>query len=245
MTIHRFFINDALISDQETSFGGEVAFQITKVLRLQPGDEVIILDDDQNEYLIKLKQLNTQAVSGTIESQTKNQNEPNIEIYLYPALLPREKFELVLQKGTELGVSHFIPITTERTLPKLDSKEAKIERWQKILKESAEQSERGKIPTISHPMKLTQALSEAITRGTTLIAWEDEKEKTLNDMRLTINDKRLSIFIGPEGGFSEKEIDEARSRGAQTISLGPRVLRSETAGPVMAALVLFLPIPSS
>ena len=241
MTIHRFFIPKALFTSDLIQLPEQTSFQIAKVLRLQPGSSIILLDNEENEYLMKLESVTPKAVSGTIQEKRKNKNEPLTSISLFQALLPREKFELVLQKGTEVGISSFTPIITQYSIPQKQLlPEKRFDRWEKILAEAAEQSERGIIPLLQPPMTFQQAVQSSQKTGPILIAWEKEHDTSLKEVLTSFqNEQHFNLFIGPEGGFSEEEISIAKTFSAHTISLGPRILRSETAGPIFAALVLF------
>ena len=251
MTIHRFYLPEVLVSNNTVSLTGEIAWQIAKVLRLKVGDIIGLFDNLQEEYRIELTSLDKKLVSGKVLSHNKNTNEPNVSIVLYQALLPREKFEDVLDKATEVGVNQFVPLETQRTLVKAkDIKEEKLQRWKKIVQEAAEQSERGKMPEVRQAMLFETAIKKATSEGKVLIAWEREEKVGLSnvipnlirdlDSRLRGNDKLfISLFIGPEGGFSEEEIAFAKENGVIPVSLGKRILRSETAGIVMPSLVLF------
>lgn len=237
MTLHRFFVNPSLIKAGEVFLPKDISTQIKKVLRLQQGDKFIVLDNTGNEYLIEL----VSDISGKIISQLSNNNEPNAKITLYQALTARDKFESILQKGTEIGISRFVPIATKRSLLKVkDIKQDRIERFRKIIKEAAEQSERSMLPELHQPMTFELAINEAISNGYVLIAWENEIEEKISEKLKNLPPQSsISIFIGPEGGFERSEIEFAISKKVMSVSLGPRVLRTETAGLVLAALILF------
>lgn len=243
MSIHRFFIKNISIRGDRINLPKEQAFQLRKVLRMSKKDKIILIDEDCNELLTELDVVANDFATGTIIEKSKNQNEPNLTINLYQALLPRDKFEMVLQKGTEVGVANFIPVETEHSLPdsKVTTKD-KLERWEKIIKEASEQSERGRLPKITQAIKFEEAIKEATNIGPTLIAWERDENTNPKNVIAEFSKKPLeniSIFIGPEGGFSKKEIEYAISLGATPISLGKRILRSETAGPILASILLY------
>lgn len=270
MSIHRFFIKNINVRGNKVNLPKDQARQLRQVLRLSKKDKITLIDEDANELLTELEVVANDFATGTILEKSKNNNEPALKIALYQALLPREKFETVLQKGTEVGVSYFIPIETEHSLPdsKVTTKD-KLERWEKIIKEASEQSERGKLPQITQAIKFEEAIKEAVGFGPTLIAWERsdnlntksilqklslrdhevskqsgfdmDSTKIATDSTNPRNDtpKNISVFIGPEGGFSKKEIEFAIEEGATPISLGKRILRSETAGPILSSILLY------
>ena len=174
--------------------------------------------------------------------------EPGLSLTLYQALVPRERFETVLQKGTEIGISRFVPVWCERSIvpggDKIDDN--RMERWRRIVTEAAEQCERGIVPEVAAPLRFGDALASAAQEGPVLVAWEREEHRTIQSGLGTALGERgegrlsLGLFVGPEGGFSEAEIGLAQGAGpVQTVSLGPRILRTETAGPILAALALY------
>lgn len=237
MTIHRFFVPQDAIHNQFVTLPADISKQITKVLRLGRGDEIVILDNSGMEYTVKLEQMISNGVSGKIVERVMNQAEPEIKITLFQALLPRDKFEMILQKCTEIGVSKFVPIETKRSLIKKNNfRIEKMDRWERIVKEAAEQSERGIIPEIGEVLTFEEAIDEIITDGEAWIAWEEEIDIQIRNVKLT--QKNIGIFIGPEGGFESAEIDFAIKKGAKTFSLGKRILRSETAGMVASSIIL-------
>jgi 16S rRNA (uracil1498-N3)-methyltransferase len=159
------------------------------------------------------------------------------------ALLTREKFEWVLQKCTEIGISRFVPVVTQRSLVQaMDLKPSKLERWQKIISEAAEQSRRGRIPELSEPMKLAKALAQHGAE-VAMIPWEgmEVASATAVTIRSTLAGKTpqtIALFIGPEGGFAPEEIELAQRHNVQPITLGKRILRAETAAIVAPALII-------
>jgi 16S rRNA (uracil1498-N3)-methyltransferase len=176
---------------------------------------------------------------GEAVAKRPSPNEPAIQLTLYQALMKRDKFEWVLQKGTEIGVTHFVPLVTQRSLVQdIDIKESKQLRWQKILTEAAEQSGRGCIPTLHPPQTLAEALAaHPAQRG--LIAWEEAEGLTIRGaLAGGERPSQISLFIGPEGGFAAEEVAAAQVAGIQAITLGKRILRAETAALVASALIL-------
>lgn len=240
MTLHRFFTDEKNIKRDRIFLDSVQSKHITKVIRLKKGDQIVVLDNLGNEFLLELDQMISDNVSGKIMEARTNTAEPALKISLYQSLTTREKFENILQKGTEIGISKFIPTETKRSLVKSkDLKPEKIERYKRIVAEAAEQSERGIVPEIMPVVKFDEAIPEAIKKGLVIIAWEGEDNN--NIAHITLNTaQEIAVFIGPEGGFEESEVNFAKSLGALTISLGPRVLRTETAGPLLAGILLFL-----
>jgi 16S rRNA (uracil1498-N3)-methyltransferase len=239
MTIHRFFVTTKDISGKKVQFPSEISQQIGYVLRLKKGDHVTVLDNSGMEYYVELYKLDRKHAEGEIVGRNANENEPEKEVILYQALIPRDKFELVLQKATEIGVSAVVPLETKLSLIKSkDLDQKKFDRWNKIIQEAAEQSERGRLPTLRQAQSFEEAIAEDSTQS--LVAWERHNtNQTLNELRLTINqDQPIRLFVGPEGGFTEQEIQFAEGKGAHLVSLGKTILRSETAGIVFPSLIL-------
>jgi len=246
--LHRFFVEPGLLGGEQVALTGDQAHQISRVLRLKPGDRVVLVDGIGHDATVRLDEVRSAAVAGTVEAVQPSRPEPSLVLTLYQALVPRERFETVLQKGTEVGISRFVPTWCERSIvPGGDSiDEKRLERWRRIVTEAAEQCERGLVPEIAPPMRFLDALREVwIEAKPALLAWEREEERSIRqglDWALgwrPIGRARLSLFIGPEGGFTEAEIDAARRQNVHTVSLGPRILRTETAGPMLAALALY------
>lgn len=209
------------------------------VLRMEPGQRVIALDNAGWEYEVELVTVGRKRATAVIHHKRPSANEPATHLTLYQSLMKRDKFEWVLQKGTEIGVSHFVPLVTQRSLiQKVDIKDSKFARWQKIITEAAEQSRRGRIPTLQTPITLAQALAEHPPQPG-LIAWEEAKDVTLRQaLAVEKRPSALSLFTGPEGGFAVEEINAAQTAGLTPITLGKRILRAETAALVAAALIL-------
>lgn len=170
--------------------------------------------------------------------------EPRAHITLYQAVLKGERFAWALQKGTEVGVSAFVPLITERSIiDDLHVVEAKADRWRRIIQEAAEQCGRGKIPQLLHGQMLRQALKSPTWPGALrLIPWEGEQGIALSQVLAGCNlneGSRIEVFVGPEGGFTDAEVDWARSHEVQPVTLGSRILRAETAGLVAAVGILY------
>lgn len=241
MTIHRFFVPFKSIRQNLVVMPEEISKQITKVLRLRQGDKIIVLDNRGMEYEVILNQMISKEVAGDIVSRQMSTSEPKLKITLYQALLPREKFELVLQKGTEVGIDQFVPIETKRSLINKNQYQGKQDRWRRILQEAAEQSERTILPALKDAISFDQAIEEASKEGLSLVAAERDPRESLRDVLKSQNNlERVSIFIGPEGGFELQEFELAKKMGAKLISLGPRIFKAETAGLVLSSLLLFL-----
>lgn len=239
--MHRFFVDPGQINGLIVRFDDDQAHQIRRVLRLRPGARVLALDGLGLQYEVLLEEVSGTRVSGLAASRVAATGEPGARLTLFQSLLRREKFEWVLQKGTEIGVGVFAPVITRRSLVRdaEDVTPEKLDRWRRIIREAAEQAGRGLLPDLRSPMPFAAAAPEVMANDVGLIAWERESRMTIRDaLRARENVSEVALYIGPEGGFEADEIDEAVEYGCIPVSLGPRILRTETAAIVGAALVL-------
>jgi 16S rRNA (uracil1498-N3)-methyltransferase len=228
----RFFLPVDVFEQTEIRFPGPISRQINSVLRLKTGESVTILDNRGNCRSVELLEIDSRQVVGRPGDIQPAGGEPAIELTLCPALTQREKFEWILQKGCELGVYQFLPMITSRTLVQ-ESRDwdEKMIRWQKILQEAAEQCGRGLIPRIMPPGKFENCLHLIRDQRGYILHEKEQDVSLMNSLSFLFSAKetRLSLLIGPEGGFSEDEVFLARQSGLVPVSLGKRVLRMETA----------------
>ncbi|MBT4512894.1 MAG: 16S rRNA (uracil(1498)-N(3))-methyltransferase [Chloroflexi bacterium] len=235
--MHRFFVLPLCISNNKVEIVGKQVHQIREVLRLKNGDQIIVLDNTGWEYKVRLAAITRQKVVGEVISQAHCQNEPSLEVTVFQALLKGSKTDLVLQKCTEIGVARFVPIACERCVAAKPSA-SRIERWENIVLEAAEQSGRGNIPELGSVLDFKQACEN--TNGFSLIPWELEKNQGIKAVLSCIGSaKHINIFIGPEGGFTPAEVEFAHIKGITPVSLGKRIMRAETAGLVAATAVFY------
>ncbi|MBI4307283.1 MAG: 16S rRNA (uracil(1498)-N(3))-methyltransferase [Chloroflexi bacterium] len=243
--MHRFFVPPGALRGDVVTLLGTHARQIARVLRLRPRDTVLLLDNQGWQYPVELVRVAPERAEGRVLGREPAPAEPRVAITLYQGTLKATKFEWVLQKGTEVGVSAFVPVVCTRSVAReATDAPAKVSRWRRILQEAAEQAGRGRIPPL-HPLLSFREAWDRV-RGLSLLPWEDEQETGLRGVltqRLphdaTSEYPPVNLFIGPEGGFTPEEADLARARGAVSVSLGRRILRAETAGVVAAAAVLY------
>lgn len=239
--MHRFFIPAELFQTTEINLPREISQQICRVLRLKTGAEILLLDDQGFEYPSHLSEVSESYCTATVVSKQPSQTEPSTQITLLISLTQREKFELILQKCTEIGVATFIPIITTRTLiQKISDVEDKYTRWKKIIQEAAEQSHRGRIPLLTPALKYGEALAKSKTDDSLkLILWEDETNLSIKQQLRAFKGRHVSLIIGPEGGLSPEEVELAKASGYIPVSLGKRILRMETAAIHAAGVVLY------
>ncbi len=237
MTEPRFFVPGEAIQGERVTFSPEQSRQIARVLRLLPGNVVYALDNAGHIFTVRLEQVRPRGVWGRIVDVREAGGEPPVHVTLYLALLKGEKMDWALQKGTEVGVSRFVPVLSARTVVRRSEKKA---RWERILQEAAEQCGRGHIPTLSDIVPFAEALECVGEYDVVLLAHNGAGIPQLREVVSQIDrqPRQVAIFVGPEGGFSDTEVDAARAQGAHLVHLGPRVLRAETAAVVLTALVL-------
>ena len=230
---HRFWIAPDQLDAGRVTFSPEQSHQLQSVLRLRPGDTVRVFDGQRpRDLVVRLDD----ARHGVVEGDRAQALEPRTRLIVYPALLQRDKFETVLQKLTEIGATGIVPVVTARSLVRERPDERRLQRWRSILREATEQSGRGVIPTLGPALAFNAAVAAA--EGTRLMAYEGERR---HDVRAALRTRpeKVSLFVGPEGGYDLAEAECARRAGAALVTLGPRVLRTETASPLLAALVLY------
>jgi len=235
--MHRFFLEKKNILNDTIVIQGSDATHIRNVLRLHAGEEIEVFVGQGLLYLVRLEEVRSRSVKGKIVSSEKVDTESPLKIHLGQSLIKGNKFDVVLRKSVELGVQTITPLMTDRTILKGDS-DKKISRWKKIIEESSKQCGISSIPQISKTVsKLDTYCRQAKSSNLKLMFWEMEKEKGLKDIKPIDTPRSVHILIGPEGGFTLEEVEMARSYGFQTLGLGPRVFRAETAPLVVLSLL--------
>lgn len=238
----RYFINSTQINDNQIKISGEDFQHLKKVLRAVKGD-IITVCCDGFDYTAEINEIFNDYINAVIRDKMANSTESALKVTLFQGLPKSDKMDLIVQKCVELGVYQIIPVITERCVSKINTdKDAKnkISRWQKIAQEAAKQCNRGFIPQIGMPVKFSDAVNIASKMDISIIPYEKESstgfKNVVSESREVAN---ASIFIGPEGGFAEQEIELAKSHGINKITLGPRILRTETAGMVALSLMMY------
>lgn len=240
--MHKFFVDEGSINGQVICITGDDVKHLSGVLRLRKGDSIQVCDGNSNEYICSITEIEKKQVLCHIEESFKSTSEPPISITLYQGIPKAQKMDLIVQKCTEIGVCRIVPVNTSRAVVRVDEKDlgSKLERWRRIAEEAAKQSNRGCIPQIDGLMDFKEAIHEAMELDMAFMPYELEKSVGLKKA-LSGRNKAVTcgIFIGPEGGFEEEEVREAMSKGIAPVTLGPRILRTETAGFVSAACILY------
>ena len=240
--MHRFFVAPELIrqSGSIITLPKELAHQLHDVLHLQVGEQIILLDNSGDEIPASVASVNKGAVAVQLHERRPGKNEPSVRIILCQGLLKSARFEWILEKGTELGVSVFSPILCRRSTSGLeDAGTSKMQRWQRIITEAAEQSGRAYRPELLPIRTLQDALNDIPSGALALMPWEEERGLMLRDALKSSTATTVIIFIGPEGGLTVEEIRQAQQHGAQVVSLGSRILRAETAALATVANVMY------
>lgn len=243
--MQRFFVEPYQIEEEmhRIHITGSDVNHIRNVLRMKAGEELWISDGRQKEYHCSIESLEEQEVLLHILYAQEPDYELPSRLYLFQGLPKADKMELIIQKAVELGAFEIIPVETKRCVVKLDAKKAekKVSRWQQIAESAAKQSKRMLIPKVKGVLSFQEALSYAKDLDITLIPYELAKGmgETKEILRSIVPGRSIGIFIGPEGGFEEHEVEAAVAAGAKPVTLGRRILRTETAGLAMLSVLMF------
>lgn len=242
--MHQFFVEPSQIRDKKIIIEGSDCNHIRNVLRLKAGEEIAVrCSGDDKEYRCGIEEFAQDQVICTLRFVKEAGVELPSKVYLFQGLPKADKMELIVQKAVELGASEIIPVAVKRCVVKLDEKKARAKavRWQSIAEAAAKQSKRGIIPVVREPMTMKQAVDYAKGIDVKLIPYElaEDMAHTKKIMEAIRPGESVAVFIGPEGGFEESEVDEALSAGIEPITLGRRILRTETAGLTVLSWLMY------
>lgn len=241
--MYRFFVPEEQVLDEYIEIIGDDVNHIRNVLRMGPGEKVVISCGQGIDYYCIIKDVQVERVVLERVETVPVTTELPVRIVLFQALPKADKMEWIIQKAIELGACEVVPVRTKRSVVKLDEKKAekKQRRWQAIAEAAAKQSGRGVIPTIHEPVSFLEALGMAKELSANLIPYElfHDMEKTTEAMEYVSGKDSIGIFIGPEGGFERSEVENAIEAGVRPISLGKRILRTETAGLAILSVLMF------
>lgn len=240
--MHKFFTPKENFVDSEAKILGDDVKHLYKVLRLNEGDEVVLNNCVGEEFLSVIKSISKQEVILDIKEKLLINNESRVKIYLFQGLPKAQKMDLIVQKGTELGITEFIPTITDRVDIKLKGDFKKLDRLNRIALEAAKQSKRTIVPKVVEPINFEEALEKLKEMDLIIVPYENAEDFGVKTLFRKLGDKansieKVGIIIGPEGGFETFEIDKLKDNGAYIVTLGNRILRTETAGFVTASLV--------
>ncbi|WP_349293991.1 16S rRNA (uracil(1498)-N(3))-methyltransferase [Thermoanaerobacterium thermosaccharolyticum] len=239
--MRKFFVKNEDIKDGIARINGDDAHHIINVLRFKIGTKLII-SNGKNQYIVTILDIENSSVILKIIEEYNQVVESPINITLYQGLPKSDKMDLIIQKCTEIGIKKIVPVETEFSTIKIKEKNIynKINRWKKISLEASKQSGRSIVPDVLVPVGFKDALESLNEFDLCLIPYEKETNMRLKDvLKKNFNAKNICVFIGPEGGFSENEIMAAIEYGAIPVTLGPRILRTETAGIVTSSIILY------
>lgn len=241
--MYHFFVTQDQIGPEIITITGSDVNHMKNVLRMKPGEEILISNGVDKDYRCQVENLDSDAVTARILSVDEEGTELPGKIYLFQGLPKQEKMELIVQKAVELGVYQVIPVAMKRSVVKLDAKkeEAKIRRWNTIAESAAKQSKRIVIPEVTGVMSVKEALAYAADFDLKLLPYENARgmEATKEQVEAVQPGMNIAVFIGPEGGFEETEVEAARAAGFYPVSLGKRILRTETAGLTMLSILMY------
>ena len=242
--MHHFFVNPEQVEDGLIRITGSDVNHIKNVLRIRQGEEMLVSDGTGRDYLCQAEEIAGQEVTVRILETEEEGRELLSRIWLFQGLPKSDKMEFIIQKAVELGAAGIVPVTTRNTVVKLDPKkeETKVKRWQAIAESAAKQSKRSLVPRVSGIMTLKEAFDYVESQGFSvrLIPYEHEAgmDGTKTELDAAGPGQDIAVFIGPEGGFDEREIELALSKGVRPISLGRRILRTETAGLALLSVLM-------
>ena len=242
--MHRFFVKGDQIQEDKIWICGSDVNHIKNVLRMKPGEKVFLSCENDLEYECSLEEFGEDGICARILDIHGMETELETELILYQGLPKGDKMEWIIQKAVELGASKIVPVRMKRCVVKLDAKKAKkkVSRWNSIAQSAAKQARRGKIPVVTEVMDFKEAMEDAKSLDMFLVPYEEAKgmEHSRELFQKAKEKKSIGIIIGPEGGFDKEEIESAKLAGGNVLTLGKRILRTETAGMTMLSILMFL-----
>ncbi len=240
--MRRFFTEPENINEN-TAYLYEDAGHISKVLRMQPGDEVLIFDGTGYEYTAKLSELSKDCCKAEIISKEFSALEPKIKVTIYQGIPKSGKMEGIIQKSVELGAYAIVPVSMDRCVSKIDKKEAeKIKRWNKVAVEAAKQCGRGILPEVKEPLTFKEAIACLKQTPLALMPYEMLAHNGVASLKTALSQStadEIGVIIGPEGGFSDSEAELAKNEGLTLVGLGRRILRTETVSSAILATIMY------
>jgi 16S rRNA (uracil1498-N3)-methyltransferase len=244
-----YFIQSESIQNNRIILSGDLAHHLRDVLRCEAGETVELVDEKQARYRTELTQVTKQKIVASILQKNEKPAPSGPSIFLAQAVLKGDKMDWVIQKAAELGVNTILPVVTERTIarPRAEREAHQIDRWRKIAKEASQQCGRSDIPMVRTVVSLDALLKNPPDASLKLIPWEQEQKPSLKAVLAEANlrapagqwDNSMIVLIGPEGGLTPSEVERARKTGWISVSLGPRILRAETAGLAVIAILQY------
>ncbi|MEE0031704.1 MAG: 16S rRNA (uracil(1498)-N(3))-methyltransferase [Lachnospiraceae bacterium] len=242
--MYRFYVSADQLAEKEVFISGGDVNHIKNVLRLEVGDWIVACDGNGTDYVSRIQSICSDEVVASIEKVQPTGTELPVRITLFQGMPKKDKLELIIQKAVELGACEIVPVMTKRTVVKLSEGKKinkRLERWQSIAYAAAKQCDRGIIPTVHKPVSYEEALAMADQLDYNVIPYElqtgmEEARKIVDQ---ACKQRSLGIFIGPEGGFEPEEVERAMTRNIHPMTLGKRILRTETAGMALLSILMF------
>ncbi len=242
----KFFVKSNQIEDNCINIIGEDVNHIKNVLRFKVDDELNICNSDTSiNYVCKILNITSTKIQCKILNEIQSSVEGNVELHIFQGLPKADKMELIIQKGTELGVSKFIPVSFNRSIVKISGKDEnkKIDRWNKIAEVAAKQCGRDIIPIVTNIENVKTVCNNIDKYDIVLVAYENEKNNYIKNellkLKESLNKYKIAIVIGPEGGIDDDEIKEFEKSGAKIVSLGKRILRTETVALQVSSIIMY------
>lgn len=239
--MHRFFVEKEQILDTTIEILGSDVKHIKDVIKLKL-EENIEVSSNGITYLCEIYSIAKDKIIVTIIDRKQGTNEPPVDLVLYQGLAKGSKMDIIIQKGTEVGIKEFYPVATHRSIVKIKDikkEQSKVERWNNIAGEAAKQSKRDYLPKVQNIISFDEMIFLLKDEKNIIVPYEDEKANSMKNELQGIDDGKIHVIIGPEGGFEIDEIEKLKSIDAKIVTLGPRILRTETAGIVAATIVLY------
>lgn len=239
----RFFVPKENISENKILIDSSDVAHITRVLRLSIGDEILICDGSGYDYDAKIAEISKSEIVCGILAKRPSKTEADIAVTIYQGIPKASKMDYIIQKTTELGAVRIVPVAMARCVSKVEDKKSekkKLDRWNKIAAEAAKQSQRGIVPKVLGVMSFDEAIDKMKSDDLCFAPYECEEKRTLREALLSDDKpKTVSFMIGPEGGYDLMEIEKLQAAGIKTVTLGRRILRTETAGEAVLAMVMY------
>lgn len=239
--MHKFFVENNQVEDNNIYILGKDLIHIKNVLRLKLSDKIEISCNGTN-YLTKIVEISKENIKTEIIDSSIGKKESSIEITLYQGLAKGSKMDLIIQKCVEIGVKDFYAIETDRAVVKINDKkkeDTKVQRWQSIAEEAAKQSKRDYVPKIKGVLSFKEMIDILCKEKNIIVPYENEENLSIRDGLKKVDGNKINLIIGPEGGFEDSEIQYLENIGASIVTLGPRILRTETAGLVSSTIILY------
>lgn len=243
--MYKFFVNNEQINGKEINIIGNDVNHIKNVLRLSLGENICICNKESSKsFECKITSIDNNQVRSEIVEEIFETTEPNTYIHLFQGMPKADKLEWIIEKSTEIGVKEITPVVMKRTIVKLDDKDKvkKVERWQKIAEVAAKQSKRDCILKVNNVINLKNIFEKTEDYDIVLVAYENEANNTLKSVLNTLENRKnikIAVLIGPEGGIDESEIEICKINNVVPVSLGKRILRTETAPLVISSNILY------